>query len=386
MTRLRARLDHLIAPFVKRGLESVDTVVLEVLRLGAYQVVYMGGVPGYAAVSASVDQARAEGGPRPGGFVNAVLRKVLAAGDGSESYPDEVRDPEAFFSTWGSHPAWLVRRWLERWPPSDVRLLIEADNRPPPTYVTPLEVLPAEAVTVLGGAGIGASDLGEGTRCLRLQERGDVVRALRALPASVVQDPAANLVSRYSDVPSGTMVADLCAAPGGKALALSGRPAEILAVDRSESRIRMVRENARRTGRSLALVVADALHPPLERADVVLLDVPCSGTGTLARHPDARWRLRPDSIREMARLQSQMLQSAAPIVAPGGLLIYSTCSLEAEENQGQVTAFLEGNPDFRLEPTDAVPPEYLDSSGCLEVTPQRFGFDGAYAARMRRAG
>lgn len=147
----------------------------------------------------------------------------------------------------------------------------------------------------------------------------------------------------------------------------------------------MLKENARRTGRPLMLVVADALHPPLERADVVLLDVPCTGTGTLSRHPDARWRTKPDSVRKMAELQARMLGSAAEIVRPGGLLVYSTCTLEAEENEDRVEAFLEARADFRIEATDAVPQDYLESSGHLFVTPWATGFDGAFAARMRRA-
>ena len=202
-----------------------------------------------------------------------------------------------------------------------------------------------------------------GSACVRLEKSGDVEAALAALPASVVQDPAANLVSCYADVPSGTIVADLCAAPGGKILALSDRPQQILTADRSESRIRMVRENVRRTGRDVALVVADALYPPIDGVDVILLDVPCTGTGTLARHPDARWRLREDSIREMT----------------------STCSLEPEENEERVETFLGLHPAFSVEATEAVPSDYLDERGCLSIAPHQTGFDGAFAARLRKA-
>jgi 16S rRNA (cytosine967-C5)-methyltransferase len=176
----------------------------------------------------------------------------------------------------------------------------------------------------------------------------------------------------------------LCAAPGGKVLALSCRTSKILASDRSQARIRMVRDNARRTGRRLALVVADALHPPVRDADVVLLDVPCTGTGTLARHPDARWRLRPEQVGELADLQRRMLIAAADAVVPGGLLVYSTCTLEPEENGEQVDAFLRERPDFALEPTEAVPAEYRDEQGRLFVAPWATGFDGAFAARLKR--
>jgi 16S rRNA (cytosine967-C5)-methyltransferase len=386
VTRLRGRLDHLLAGHVRRGLESVDPTVLELLRLGAYQLLYMGGVPEYAAVSETVDQVRAAVGPRPAGFVNAVLRKVEAGGDGAERFPAEADATAGFLVKWGSHPSWLIDRWLARWTFAEVRCLVEANNRRPAVNLKPLEMTPGEAVAALARAGIDAEEVGSGTDCVRLGYGMGPANALAVIPRAIVQDPAANLVAKYADVPSGTIVADLCAAPGGKVLALSDRPAKILAADRSESRIRMVRENACRTGRPVGLVVADALRPPLRRADVILLDVPCSGTGTLARHPDARWRLRPDTVAELAEVQDRMLEAAAPIVARGGLLVYSTCTLEPEENEERTAAFLRAHPDFVLDPSDAVPDDHLDGEGHLFVTPQRTGFDGAFAARMRKVG
>lgn len=386
VTRLRGRLDHLIAPHVQRGIESVDSGVLELLRLGAYQLLYMGSVPDYAAVSQTVDQVKAIVGPKPAGFVNAVLRKVENGGDGLERFPSESDDPASFLSTWGSHPRWLVERWLGRWSPLDVRRLVEANNRRPAVNLHALDLAPHEAVEVLAEAGVEAEEVGRGSDCVRLGKGAAPAHALEVIPHAIVQDPAANLVSRYADVPRGTIVADLCAAPGGKVLALSDRPAFILAADRSESRIRMVRENAHRTGRPVGLVVADALHPPLRQADVVLLDVPCSGTGTLSRHPDGRWRLRPETATALAELQERMLEAVAPLVAPGGLLVYSTCTLEPEENEERVEEFLRVRPDFVMAPSETVPAEHLDPAGRLCVTPQGTGFDGAFAARMRKIG
>jgi len=385
VTRMRGRLDHLLEKHVARGLASMDPTVHEILRLGAYQLLYMGSVPDYAAVSESVDQVRAAVGKRPAGFVNAVLRKVERAGGGVENFPDPMRQPRDFLATWGSHPEWLVDRWLARWGVGDTARLVEADNQRPSTCLVFLEGTPADAVQKLAAVEIGAEEVGMGSACVRLEKSGDVEAALAALPASIVQDPAANLVSCYADVPSGTIVADLCAAPGGKILALSDRPQQILTADRSESRIRMVRENVRRTGRDVALVVADALYPPIDGVDVILLDVPCTGTGTLARHPDARWRLHEESIRDMTRLQSGMLDAAADRVVPGGLLVYSTCSLEPEENEERVETFLGLHPAFSVEATDAVPSDYLDERGCLSIAPHQTGFDGSFAARLRRA-
>jgi 16S rRNA (cytosine967-C5)-methyltransferase len=384
VTRLRGRIDHLLTPHLRRGVDGTDAEALELLRVGAYQLLYMGGVPAYAAVSETVDLARALIGSRPAGFVNAVLRRVQEGGAGPDRFPDPEADPLGFLVTWGSHPEWLVTRWLDRWGFADTRALIERNNARPSTFVVPLLMEPAEAVARLEAAGLEASSVGQGTGCVALADGVSVAEVLARIPEAVVQDPAAHLVTRYADVPSGILVTDLCAAPGGKALALSGRPSTILAADRSESRLRMLKENAQRTGVPVHLVVADALAPPITRSDAVLLDVPCTGTGTLSRHPDARWRLRPGSIGEMVRLQDRMLDAAADVVAPDGLLVYSTCSLEPEENQDRVAAFRERRPDFVTEATTAVPSEYLNQWGSLEVTPQRSGFDGSFAARMRK--
>ncbi len=301
-------------------------------------------------------------------------------------FPDFQDDPAGFLTSWGSHPRWLVERWLERWPPAAVRSLVEADNGRPTVYLVPLDTDPADAARRLRDAGVAAEPVGEGTRCVRLEDGAMPADALTALPAAIVQDPAANLVTVYADVPRGTKVADLCAAPGGKALAVADRPVYTLAADRSESRLHMVRDNARRVGRPIGLAVADARKPPLRRMDVVMLDAPCTGTGTLQRRPDARWRVSPTSLQELVALQKELLAAAAGLLARDGILTYSTCSLEPEENERQVDDFLNSHPEFRLDPTDAVPARYLNDDGCLAVTPQGSGFDGAFAARMRRSG
>jgi 16S rRNA (cytosine967-C5)-methyltransferase len=209
---------------------------------------------------------------------------------------------------------------------------------------------------------------------------------LAVIPA-VVQDPAAGLVTRYADVPKGALVADLCAAPGGKALELAERARYVMAADVSFGRMARVRENAERIGGlPLGLVVADARWPAIGEADVVLIDVPCTGTGTLRRHPDGKWRLTPADLPALVELQREILEAAARCVRPGGLLIYSTCSLEPEENEDQVNAFLERHREFEPAPPPAgtVAAELLDEVGRLVVLPQATGTDGAFAARLRR--
>jgi 16S rRNA (cytosine967-C5)-methyltransferase len=201
-----------------------------------------------------------------------------------------------------------------------------------------------------------------------------------------VQDPAATLVTMYAAIPDGAVVADLCAAPGGKAIELSRNASVVIAADRSFARLDRVVSNRRRLDVvNLLPLVADAKYPAIRNVDVVLLDVPCTGTGTFRRHPDARWRLKVSDIAVMAATQRTILKSASAVVKPGGLLIYSTCSLEPEENESQIETFLSANPGWKLDPppAEAVPAETLDG-GYLRVLPQHHGTDGAFAARLRR--
>lgn len=366
-----------------RGLDKTDTTLVEILRLGAYQLVALGGVPDYAAVSQAVDQARAARGAKAAGFVNAVLRRVAAEGASDRAFPSRDEDPVGFLSTWGSHPRWLVERWLERWSFEETLQLVEADNRKPDHYLTPVCTSTTELLQTLEASGIEGEAIEGGGGSVRLPAGVAPTQALACAPRAVVQDPAAALVAAYADVSRGTIVADLCAAPGGKALAL-GAGARVVASDRSETRLRMVAENADRANRPVDLVVADARHPAVRGVDAVLLDVPCTGTGTLARHPDARWRLSPESVEKMVDIQEAMLDGVTSCLNVGGLLVYSTCSLEPEENEVVIGRFLDRHAGFVMEPSDAVDPRFLDGAGCLRVTPQRSGFDGAFAARMRR--
>jgi 16S rRNA (cytosine967-C5)-methyltransferase len=201
-----------------------------------------------------------------------------------------------------------------------------------------------------------------------------------------VQDPAATLVTEYAAIEQGAVVADLCAAPGGKTLELSRTAGAVFASDKSLLRLQRLLANQRRLETpNIHALVGDARAPAVRPLDVVLIDVPCTGTGTFRRHPDARWRLKVSDIAVMAALQKSILRAAAKVVRVGGLLVYSTCSLEPEENDEQVEKFLAANPSWMLEspPEGAVPEEVMDE-GKLRVLPQRHGTDGAFAARLRR--
>ena len=387
--RLRGRLDYLLDRRVKRGLESVKPGVRDSLRIGLYEMLYMGGVPEYAAVSQAVDLAHSKGGRGVAGFANAVLRGIARAGGGPENFPDPETHPVEYLSTWGSHPRWLVKRWLTRWSFMDTRKLVEANNSVPPLSLRCLWDRPEEAVEALEAEQITAAVVGSGTGCVMIHGQASLEEAMRVVPA-VVQDPAAALVVSYADPNPDARIADLCAAPGGKTLALAARGNLVLAADRSIERLGLVRENVNRVrehgGRRVRVstVQADALAPPVSRPDMLLLDVPCTGTGTLRRNPDIRWRLTPDRLDEMVALQGRLLDVCADVVPRGGVLVYATCSLEPEENEGQIEAFMARRPEFHMDPGEGVNGEFLNDRGYLYVMPQAFGFDGAFAARLRR--
>ncbi len=381
VARLRGRLDFILERAGGRRVEELDDEVRLALRMGAFQILAMGGVPSYAAVSEAVEQMRGTKSRAAAGLVNAILRRVAARSWSEKDFPCPDGDPESYLASWGSHPRWLVRRWIGAFGPVGAQRLVEANNREPVVHLRPLGIPVAEAEERLAAAGlrIEAPPI-HGT--IPLPPRTDPAAALAIAPG-LIQDPAASLVADFVAAPPGALVADLCAAPGGKALALAAGGARVLAADRSPLRLRRVAEGGARLDLGLWTVAADARRPPLRRADAVLLDVPCSGTGTLRRHPDGRWRITGPTIAGLAAVQRALLEGAATTVPPGGLLVYATCALEPEENQVRIKDFLRRHPDFAMEAGPA-PERFLDAGGCLSILPQESGFDGAFAARLRR--
>ena len=385
VARLRGRLDYAIARHVHGGLERLEPTVLDLLRMGAYQLQCMEGVPSYAAVSSTVELARATGAGRAAGLINAILRASARAGSLVDAFPGRETDLEGHLTHWHSHPRWLVRRWLARWGAAATEALVRHDNGVPGLFFRPVGVEVERALDRLRAGGMTAAAAGLGSGCLRLAGGTDPARVIGVVPG-VIQDPGAALVARYAEPPPGALVADLCAAPGGKALVLSERAGYVLATDLSPPRLKLVTASASRLGARVGAVVADAGSAPVRRADLVLVDAPCSGTGTLARRPDARWRLAETDPVSLAGIQSRLLAGASRAVPAGGLLVYSTCTLEPEENDEVVEGFLSQHPEFRLEAPEDMDSRVLDNRGHLRVLPQSTGFDGAFAARMRRVG
>jgi 16S rRNA (cytosine967-C5)-methyltransferase len=385
--RRQQALDVRLAALVTRDWAKVPPRLQDLLRLGAYQLVALDRVPPHAAVDTSVSLAREEGGPRAGGFVNAVLRRLGAQPEPMASLDrldGEPSDPAALAAE-HSHPRWLVERWLERFGAEQTRRLLEWNDRRPRLVLQPARESAAELERRWRSAGIAAGPAPFGAGLVTDRRRPDELPGF-AEGAFVVQDPAQALLAWYADLPPGAAVYDAAASPGGKTIALGREARLVVAGDLNRLRVRRLAQSLRRAGSGREHpVVADARHPPVRPVAAVLLDAPCLGTGTFARHPDARTRVTPEALGRLAALQGDLLEAVANVVAPGGLLIYATCSLEPEENEAQVERFLARHPEFGRAPSETFPPALTSEKGDMTILPQRHEMDGAYAARLRRA-
>ncbi len=375
--RSRALLDHNLRARVDRPLGRLDQRLLDVLRLGAHQILNMR-VPHRAAVSESVEIARRVS-PRGAGFVNAVLRALVR--EGPTPVPDRTTDPLGWLTTAGSLPLWLAERWLARLGTEQALARAEASAQPPPV-VCRLNPRVPDAAAKVAAAGIELQPL---TVPGAFLASGGPASALTREGVLYVQDAGAQMVAHLA-ASSGRHL-DACAAPGGKATLLADLGARsVVALEISSQRLRSLSTVvARWRADAVHVVGGDAAQPPLRGTfDGVLLDAPCSGLGTLSRHPDIRWKLRPEDIPRQAARQGVLLESLAALVEPGGHLVYAACSLEPEENEGVVEPFLARHPEYGL---TALPEwaEQFRSGPYARTLPEVHGGDGFFAARFRRA-
>ena len=388
LLRRREDLDATLHPRVRGGIARLHADLTDLLRLGVYQLLFMNSVPPYAAIAQTVELAKIRHGIGASKLANAVLRRIdRERGQLQDTPIDDQADVAGSLARKYSHPRWLVERWVARFGADETDRLLRRNNDEARVILRPWGIVREQLETSLERSGVTPEDVPLVPDSLQLPQ-GTALLELAAWRQGhcFVQDPAATLVTRYAAFPAGTVVGDLCAAPGGKALEIARDASFVVAADRSVVRLGRVSENLERLDtRAIGLVAMDAARPAVKTLDAILLDVPCTGTGTFRRHPDARWRLRHSDLALLAGTQAELLRAAAECVNPGGLLVYSTCSLEYEENDEQVNTFLERNPEWQLEPPLAgvVPDEVLDE-GRLRVLPQKHGTDGSFAARLRR--
>jgi 16S rRNA (cytosine967-C5)-methyltransferase len=344
------RLDDVISRASHRSFAEIEPVLHGPLRVAAYQLLFLDRVPDHAAVHEAVEQAQALTHRGAASFVNAVLRRI-ARQRRLVDWPVEETDPVRRLAVEMSHPDFLVRRWVERYGWQRTRRLLAANNRPKPLHLL--------AFRDRGGRELLAERLiddGVEVEPSPLSLLGVVVRSGDVFASAAfargdfyVQDEASQAAALVPPPGPGDRVLDAAAAPGGKTFAMLGWEPAIHPVlaDVDAARVDVVAANLRRLGRRLPVVVADARRPPFAaRFDRAVVDLPCTGTGTLRKHPELKWRISEDELGRLADQGGQLLAGAARVVAPGGLLVAITCSLEPEENEAVVDRFLAAQPDF----------------------------------------
>jgi 16S rRNA (cytosine967-C5)-methyltransferase len=390
-TQRRGTIDHLIEILSERAPGKLDAAALTALRMGLYELLYMDGAPDRAVVNDAVTLTRSAGSAGHG-LVNAVLRRGAREGRGLlEGLSDDTPQHAGIAH---SHPEWIARHWFKLLGGDEARALMSTDNQPPQLAlrVNTLRTDPQTLARELPVPTRTDPDLPE---ALILDGPFDAHGCqLFRDGAYTPQSRGAMIVARVLDPQPGERVLDLCAAPGAKSThlaALMGGEGEILAVERNRRRAGDLARNARRLGaHNIRVELADATvaqssHAPFDR---VLVDPPCSGLGTLQSHPDLRWRIRETDIAAMASTQAAILDAAGEVLRPGGVLVYSTCTISATENEHVIVDFLDRNDDFQLEDLSgefpALAETFSQRKGMLQTLPHRDRTAGFFIARLRR--
>jgi 16S rRNA (cytosine967-C5)-methyltransferase len=388
VARRRLSLDAAIAAHSNRPIKKLENSVLVALRLGAYQLLYLDRVPVHAAVSESVDLVKRQGLARAAGFVNAVLRHLSV--DQKLPLPDE---PLSRLSIEGSHPLWLVKRWSERFGLEEAQALCRADNEAPAVClrVNALRATREEVLETLQKEGVVGRPTPYSPHGIVLEDPGRL-SALESFGRGIyqVQDEAAQLVALAAAPRPGMRVLDACAAPGGKACHLAelmGGQGEVFALDVHARKLEKIAEEAKRLGHTnIRLRAADAGRPlPFEKSsfDLILLDAPCTGLGTLRRHPELRYRRSESDVPRMAELQRSLAKNLLEYLKPGGTFAFAVCSTELEEGPLQL-AWLTSL-GLRLQPLEWPGVDWAslrDPSGGMATFPHRHKADGFFAARL----
>jgi len=388
--RWRGRIDWVLDSLIHIGLDQVQPWIKNILRLGAYQILFLDRVPPHAAVDESVKLAHKYGHPGTAGLVNSVLRRLVEEKD--TIVPPQGDDVESL-AIWGSHPRWIVERWLARFGVEATRALLLADNRAVAVglRVNRLRATREHLIQRLADEGVTATPARLAPELVWV-EGTHAPGALDVFKQGVctVQDESEALVARLVAPEPHERLLDLCAAPGGKSTHLAELmedEGEVWAMERAEARVAGLEATVARLGtHAVHVVLGDGrVYPFPMPFDRVLVDAPCSGLGVLGRRADARWRKGPETLREMPPIQLELLAAGGKRARPGGVLVYSVCSFEPEETTQVVERFLRQNPAFVLESAQGfVPDEVVDGDGFMRVLPHVHGCDGAFAARFRK--
>ncbi|MDH3884049.1 MAG: 16S rRNA (cytosine(967)-C(5))-methyltransferase RsmB [Desulfobacterales bacterium] len=397
--RWRSRLDHIITHFSNTPIQKIEPGVLNILRLGLFQIIYLDRIPDSAAVNTSVEITKQIGASRAAGFVNALLRKS-AANHSSIHFPVFKTDPVAFLSAVQSLPGWLAQRWLKRFDKETIMFLCNTINSIPPitirtnTLKTTREqlILSLESEVARIESTTAAPD---GIKLINPK------RSIPDLPAFMngwfqVQDEAAQLVALLLNPQPGESVLDACAGLGGKTAhiaQLMQNRGNVTAMDKDEKKLQQLDSEMQRLNIAIVHTHCHDLNSSLDQKQIdvfdrILLDAPCSGLGVLRRNPDIKWNSTEKSLKRHADIQKRFLENLAPMVKPNGVLVYSVCSIEPEENEGVIRAFLKNRPEFVIDKSPGKLPEtmlsQIEPTTGFKTLPILNDMDGFFLARMRR--
>ncbi|GAW91423.1 16S rRNA (cytosine(967)-C(5))-methyltransferase RsmB [Calderihabitans maritimus] len=401
--RTKGTLDWVLRQFVKRDLGRIPPRIRLILRMGLYQIMYLDKVPVSAAVNESVELAKKYGHAGLVKFVNGVLRNI-ARNLNQVEFPSLDEDPVTHISLVYYHPEWMVRRWLERYGIEETVALCRANNRPAVNCIraNTLKVSREELACRLQQEGIEVQQspyVPEGLRIAEFSGLDELASFRQGL--FMLQDEASMLAAHVLKPEAGSFVIDACAAPGSKTThmaQLMGNRGKIIAWDIHPHRLKLIEDNCRRLGIDIVEVQLGDARLLGERypgqADYLLIDAPCSGLGVLRRRPDARWRKNPEKILELQKLQLEILDGAANCLRPGGILVYSTCTLEPEENYLVIEKFKEKHPGFKTQdlskflpfPLEREEDRRMAAKGYIQLLPHVHGTDGFFLARLIKNG
>ena len=408
--RWQKQLDWVLNQFINPRFQ-LDARHRNILRLGAFQLLHLDGIPAHAAIFETVQLAtshrrRGNQGRKTAGFINAVLRSVQREGT-TLTYPQLETNPTEHIAFSLSYPTWLVQRWLETRGVSWTLAFCRASNQVAPlalrvnTLLTKREdvcqSLAANGI-VATASEIAPDGITFGHRAMTAFDAAGekTLKDILNREDIYVQDESAMLIPYLLSPADAKFIVDLCASPGGKTTHLAHlmrNTGKIVAVDVSAEKIALLKKNCRRIGvQNVETQVMDATKADLRfvrQADAVLVDAPCSGFGTLRRHPDIRWNKTSKQVRALSDIQYSLLKNAAQHIKPGGILVYSTCSIEPMENEKVIQKFLTDYPMWTVENAQQflpeVPPSILTPEGFVQTFPHEHGVDGAFAARLRKA-
>lgn len=389
--RYLGRIDWILTGFYKGQFSKCIPNIKNAMRVALYQILYLDRVPDYAAVNEAVDFVKKLQGKKPADLTNAVLRNIIRNKNGIR-YPDPAENKLSYFTAYHSHPSWMVKRWIARYGEPFTEELLMANNKKPSLHlrVNKIKTTSEEMYKLLDEVQLKYDSGKHLDSFIRLHNLTNITdwKYFSAGYFSV-QDESTGLPCYLLDPKPGMRVLDLCAAPGGKTGLLADlmeNSGELIAIDKYESRIKILKNNLERLGvTNVKLIEADSSEYVGGLFDRVLVDVPCSGLGTLTKKPDIKWKRDIGDFRKLNEIQYKLLVNGSKLVDVGGFIVYSTCTIEPEENYLIIEKFLNKNSGFELvNATEMFDEKLTDSNGCLQTFPHIHELDGAFAAKLKR--